>query len=203
MSEIVTGADGRTLSRRGVETRARLLEAAEQVFGDLGYYDASIVKITEAAGVGQGTFYLYFASKQEVFDELVRDLNRRIRHAMTESAERAETRLEAEMLGFRGYFTFAQEHPGLYKIIRQAAFVSPEIFRYHYDRVSEGYVAALREAAEHGQVGPIEPEVAAWALMAIGEMICLRWILWGGGEVPDHVAAELARIIRSVLEPPA
>ena len=86
---------------------------------------------------------------------------------------------------------------------RLAAFVSPEIFRYHYDRVSAGYVAALREAAEHGEVGPIEPEVAAWALMAIGEMIGLRWILWGGGEVPDHVAAELARIIRSVLEPPA
>ena len=32
---------------------------------ELGYHDASIVKITEAAGVAQGTFYLYFASKKE------------------------------------------------------------------------------------------------------------------------------------------
>jgi AcrR family transcriptional regulator len=67
----VTGADGRELSARGLETRNKLLEAAEQVFGDLGFHDASIVKITEAAGVGQGTFYLYFGSKQEIFDELV------------------------------------------------------------------------------------------------------------------------------------
>jgi len=47
---VVTGADGRTLSSRGVETRSRLLESAEDVFADLGYHDASIVKITEAAG---------------------------------------------------------------------------------------------------------------------------------------------------------
>jgi AcrR family transcriptional regulator len=199
----VQGADGRTLSPRGLETRGRVLDAAEQVFGDLGYHEASIVKITEAAGVGQGTFYLYFASKHEVFDELVRDLNRRIRHAMTESAAKGETRLEQEILGFRGYFEFTARHPGLYKIIRQAAFVSPDIFKWHYDRVSERYVAALRESAARGELGSIDPEVAAWALMAVGETIGLRWIVWGDGHVPSHVVAELGRIIRAVLEPPS
>jgi len=198
----VHGTDGRALSSRGIETRTRLIEAAEEVFGELGYHDASIVKITEAAGVGQGTFYLYFESKKEIFDELVRDLNRRIRHAMTEASAGAENRLEAELLGFRGYFAFAREHPGLYLIIRQAAFVSPELFRYHYDRVSEPYVAALQEAGARGDVGPIDAEVTAWALMAIGEMIGMRWVVGGDGHVPEHVERELARIIRAVLEAP-
>jgi AcrR family transcriptional regulator len=49
---------------RGTRTRAKLLEAAEAVFASVGYHDASIVKITEAAGVGLGTFYLYFDGKQ-------------------------------------------------------------------------------------------------------------------------------------------
>ena len=57
-----TGADGRALKKRGAATRRRLLESAEQVFAELGYHEASIVKITEAAGVAQGTFYLYFSS---------------------------------------------------------------------------------------------------------------------------------------------
>jgi AcrR family transcriptional regulator len=203
MSDTVTGTGGRALSARGVETRQKLLDAAEQVFGELGYHAASIVKITEAAGVGQGTFYLYFASKKEIFDELVRDLNRRIRHAMTEASAEAKSRLEAELLGFRGYFEFTEQHPGLYKIIRQSAFVSPEMFRYHYDRVSEPYIAALRDAVDRGEVGPIDPEVTAWALMAVGEMVGMRWIVGGEGSVPPRVQAELARIIRSVLEPPA
>ena len=200
MTEVVTGANGRTLSRKGVETRQRLLEAAEEVFGDLGYVDASIVKITEAAGVGQGTFYLYFASKQEIFDELVRDLNRRVRHAMKEASSQGTTRLESELLGFGAYFRFTTEHPALYRIIRQAEFVSPAMLRYHYDKLSEGYVEGLREAMERGEVGDINPEVTAYTLMAAGELIGMRWILWGDGTIPEHVSAELARIVRSVLE---
>jgi hypothetical protein len=36
--------------------------------------------------------------------------------------------------------------------------------------------------------------------MAAGELLGMRYILWGDGEVPAHVEAELARIIRCVLE---
>ncbi len=198
----VQGAHGRTLSARGVETRTKLLAASEQVFAELGYHDASIVKITEAAGVGQGTFYLYFASKQEIFDELVRHLNRRIRHALKEASSQGKDRFEAEILGFGAFFEFTREHPGLYGIIRQAEFVSPEMFRYHYDTMSEGYAEGLREAKARGETGDIDPEVTAWALLAAGEMIGLRCILWGDGSMPEHVERELARIIRGVLGTP-
>jgi AcrR family transcriptional regulator len=178
-----------------------LLEAAEAVFAEHGYHDASVVKLTEAAGVGQGTFYLYFASKQEVFDELVRDLNRRVRRAMKEASSQGKTRLEAELLGFRAYFRFTAEHPALYRIIRQAEFVSPDMLRYHYDRLSSGYVEALQEASERGEIAELDPEVAAWALMGMGELIGMRWILWEhGAEMPEDVLAELDRIIRCILE---
>jgi AcrR family transcriptional regulator len=202
MTEIVTNAAGRPLSRRGLDTRRRLLDAAEEVFSELGYHDASIVKLTEAAGVAQGTFYLYFDSKKAVFDELVRDLNRRVRHAMKEGSSRGGTRLEQELLGFEEYFRFTAEHPALYRIIRQAEFVSPEMLHYHYERLSTGYIEALSEAARAGEIGPLDPEVTAWALMGLGELIGMRWILWNenGGRLPAHVFAELGRIVRCVLE---
>ena len=197
------GADGRILSSKGERTRGRLIEAAEQVFADLGYHEASIVKITEGAGVGQGTFYLYFSSKKEIFDELVRDLNRRVRHAMKEASAQGGTRLEAELLGFAAYFRFTSEHTALYRIIRQAEFVSPEMLHYHYDRLSEGYVEALQEATAAGEAGAIDPEVTAWALMGMGELIGMRWILWNEQrELPRRVVNELERIVRCVLEPP-
>src|SRR6059058_1471003 len=188
MTDVLTNTAGRPLSRRGLDTRRRLLDAAEQVFGEYGYHDASMVKITEAAGVAQGTFYLYFDSKKAVFDELVRDLNRRVRHAMKEGSQRGGTRLEAELLGFRAYFRFTAEHPALYRIIRQAEFVSPDMLRYHYDRLSGGYVEALREASDRGEIAKLDPEVAAWALMGMGELIGMRWILWEqAAEMPKAV----------------
>jgi AcrR family transcriptional regulator len=195
------GVDGRELSRRGVQTRTRLLEAAEQVFADVGYHEASIVKITEAAGVAQGTFYLYFEGKKQVFDELVVDLNRRVRHAMKEASSKGTTRVESEILGFAAYFRFTSEHKALYRIIRQAEFVSPEMLRYHYDRLSEGYVEALTEAVESGEIGDVDPKVTAWALMGMGELIGLRWLLMENlDRMPKSVLDEIERIIGCVLE---
>jgi AcrR family transcriptional regulator len=196
----VKGVDGRVLSRKGTETRRRLLEAAEKTFADLGYHDASIVKITEAAGVSQGTFYLYFSSKKDVFDELVRDLNRRVRHAMKEASAEGATRLEAELRGFAAYFRFTAEHTALYRIIRQAEFVSPEMLRYHYERISEGYSEALRAAVASGEAGAIDPDVTAYALMGMGELVGMRWILWADrDEIPEPIFDEVGRIIDRVL----
>ena len=199
-AELLTGVDGRPLSSRGARTRRRLLEAAEGVFAELGYHDASIVKITEAAGVGQGTFYLYFTGKREVFDEVVLDLNHRVRLAMTEAAAAGATRAEKERLGFAAFFRFTAEHPALYRIIRQAEFVSPDVLHRHYERLTEGYVAGLREAMATGEIEDGDAEVLAWALMGIGELVGMRWILWGErDELPESVAEELGRIITRAL----
>jgi AcrR family transcriptional regulator len=199
---VITGTDGRPLAAKGQRTRARLLEAAERVFSELGYNDASIVKITEAAGVGQGTFYLYFQSKAEIFDQLVRDLNHRVRRAMTEGAQQGKTRIESELFGFRAFFRFTAEHPALYRIIRQAEFASPETLQFHYDRLVEGYVAALERAMEAGEIERRDPEVLAWALMGIGELIGMRYILWAEqNEVSERVLREIERIITCILEP--
>jgi hypothetical protein len=64
--ELVSSATGRPLTKRGEATRRRLLEAAELVFADQGYHEASIVKITERAGIGLGTFYLLSCSTSTV-----------------------------------------------------------------------------------------------------------------------------------------
>ena len=194
------GMTGKTLTARGQRTRRRLLEAAEKVFADVGYHEASIVKITESAGVGQGTFYLYFESKKAIFDELVLDLNARVRHAMTEAAAGGSTRAESELRGFAAFFRFTAEHPALYRVIRQAEFVSPETLHEHYERLTGGYVNALRQAMEAGEVAAGDPEVLAWSLMGIGELVGMRWILWDGDtEMPADVFDELARIIVRAL----
>jgi AcrR family transcriptional regulator len=188
------------LTARGQRTRQKLLDAAERIFAELGFHDASIVKITEAAGVGQGTFYLYFGSKKQIFDELVLDLNARVRHAMTEAAAAGGTRAESELLGFGAFFRFTAEHPALYRIIRQAEFVSPESLQLHYERLTEGYVAGLKQAMVAGEVAEGDPEVLAWSLMGIGELVGMRWILWNGAaEMPDAVFDELARILVRAL----
>jgi AcrR family transcriptional regulator len=188
-------------TERGARTRTRLLEAAEKTFTEVGYHEASIVKIAEAAGVAPGTFYLYFVGKQDIFDELVEDLNGRVRRAMADAASRGQDRGQAERLGFEAFFRFTAEHPGLYRVIRQAEFVSPRALRLHYERIVAGYARGLQEAMERGEITTADPEVLAWALMGVGEMIGLRWILWGDtGEIPTAVFEETVRFVQRALD---
>ena len=209
--ELVSSATGRPLTKRGEATRRRLLEAAELVFAEQGYHEASIVKITERAGIGLGTFYLYFDSKQAIFEALVLDLNRRVRHSMSEAMEGASGRLEAERAGFAGFFRFTAEHPALYRVVREAEFVSPEVLRLHYTRIVEGYEAGLRAAQAAGDVDrALDPETTAWALMGMGELIGMRFLLWerdGDGKPPAQldpaVFAGMTRLIDNALAPRA
>ncbi|QTV79605.1 TetR/AcrR family transcriptional regulator [Microbacterium sp. NIBRBAC000506063] len=189
--ELVSPATGRPLTKRGEATRRRLLEAAEAVFAELGYHEASIVKITERAGVALGTFYLYFDSKQTIFEALVIDLNSRVRHSMTEAMTGATSRIEAERRGFEGFFRFTAEHPALYRVVREAEFVSPQAMRLHYERIVEGYVAGLSAAQADGDVdAALDPEITAWALMGMGELIGMRFLLWerdAAGTAPTEI----------------
>ncbi len=205
----VSQVTGRPLTKRGEATRRRLLEAAEHVFADQGYHEASIVKITERAGIGLGTFYLYFDSKQAVFESLVVDLNQRVRHSMAEAMAGAATRIDAERAGFAGFFRFTAEHPALYRIVREAEFVSPEMLRLHYTRIVEGYEAGLRRAQQAGEIdAALDPAVTAWALMGMGELIGMRFLLWerdedglGPQRLPDDVFDDMMRFIRNALAP--
>ena len=170
------------------------------MFADLGFHAASIVKITEAAGVAQGTFYIYFESKQAVFEEVVLDLNHRVRQAMAEGTRDATTRAEAERGGFRGFFQFTAEHPALYRVIRQAEFVAPAMLERHYATIATGYVDGLSQAMAAGEIAPADPEVVAWALMAVGEMIGMRWVLWPRAkEIPPEVFEETMAFVTRAL----
>lgn len=166
------------VTRRGEETRRRILDSAEEVFGESGYYEASVSEITRRANVAQGTFYIYFHTKRDIFVELVDDLGRQVRDAIRRAVGDAPTRLEAERRGFAAFFTFVAEHRRIYSIVQEAERVAPETAQAYYHNISRGYERGLRAAIKAGEVRPLDPDVVAHALMGIGHFLALRWIVW-------------------------
>src|SRR3954454_8017687 len=53
------------------ERRRQIMDAAKAVFAQAGYHGASIHAIIERAEIARGTFYLYFESKNAVFDSIL------------------------------------------------------------------------------------------------------------------------------------
>jgi AcrR family transcriptional regulator len=180
---------------KGERTRARLVAAAEEVFAEGTYDEASIVEITRRAGVSQGTFYLYFPSKLEIFREVIRDLGHQLRSRIAIAVTGAASRAETERLGFQAFFEFTGEHPELYRIIRQAEFVDRDSYRQHYERLADGYIRGLKEAMASGEMREIDPTVLAYCLMGVAEIVGMRWILWEDGRMPGNVVDSIVDFI--------
>lgn len=189
------------VTARGEATRRRLLNAAEQEFGTNGYHGASVSSITQRADIAQGTFYLYFRSKEELFTTLVRDIGHQLRAASAQAIAKASNRLEAERLGLEAFLAFATRHRGLYRIVQESQFVDPLIFREYYEKLAEGYGAALAAAARRNELAPGDADVRAWAIMGIGHFLGLRWCLWQKKQPPPEVLDEVMGFITRGMGP--
>ena len=166
------------VTARGEATRRRILDAAEEVFGEMGYHEASVSEITRRAGVAQGTFYIYFNSKRETFVELVEDIGERLRAATSAAIRDSASRLDAERHGFTAFFRFVYEHRRIYRIIEEAGRVAPEAAREYYRHISAGYERGLSAAMRAGEIREGNVEALAYALMGIGHFLALRWLIW-------------------------
>ena len=181
-------------TERGRRTRERLIRAAEEVFGEAGYYEARIAEITRKAGVALGTFYLYFSSKEELFRALLASLNHRLRQRLRTRTEGLPTRAAMEEEGMREFFRFMTHHRKLYRIVKQAEAVDPALYREYYARIARGYGEGLTAAMDRGELRRFDPELVAYALMGMADFVASRYVVWEP-EPLDGKADELADLI--------
>ncbi len=188
-------------TRRGERTRQKILDAAEREIGRKGFAEASISTITAEAVVGQGTFYLYFRSKEDVLRELVLRMGRRLRRHLTLAIADAPGRLEAERRGLRAFLEFVRANPDLYRVVAESQFVDPAIFRRYYEEFAATYRAGLEVAEAKGEIRKGDAEVRAWALMGISDMVGRRFALWDSKTPLKRVADAAFALINQGLAP--
>ncbi len=73
------------------EARQRqILSCAKRVFAERGYHAANVSHICEAAGIGRGTLYQYFANKRAVLTAILRETLERVRALMEQQSRETE-----------------------------------------------------------------------------------------------------------------
>jgi TetR/AcrR family fatty acid metabolism transcriptional regulator len=66
-------------SEPSLSTREAILQAASEVFGEVGYHHMTIDEVAKRANLGKGTIYLYFESKQDLALSILMQMNERVR----------------------------------------------------------------------------------------------------------------------------
>src|SRR5262249_52896863 len=103
---------------RNAWTKQKIFDAATKVVGKYGYAEASVARITEQAGVAQGTFYNHFENRQELLEQLLPKIGLdmvRFIHARTGTAHTARQEIER----FSAFFDFILEVPEFLRILNE------------------------------------------------------------------------------------
>jgi len=182
-------------TRRGRETREKLLQAAEVEFGERGFADASIASITQRAGVALGTFYVYFESKEEIFRALVSYMGDLTRQWVSERVAESPDRLTAERRGVEAFIDFVRSHRNLYRIVSMAQFVAEDAFREYYTVFADAYRQNLKRAAKDKEIRDGDCEVWGWALIGMTVFLGMRFADWDEERSSEDIAAAASDLI--------
>jgi AcrR family transcriptional regulator len=157
---------------KGERTRAAIVSAGRVVFERMGYSDARVSDIVAEAGIAHGSFYTYFPSKREVFQEVLMEMGSKIREAVAHAPEDVDGHTVKNLeRANRRYLEAHHAHARLMVLYEQVSTFDPVISKFrvdarrrHVDRVSR----TIRRLQERGLADPkVEPAQTAAALVAM------------------------------------
>lgn len=201
------GSGGGRSSRRAGDKRERILSAAVRVFAENGFYDTRVSDVAKAAGVADGTIYLYFRSKDELLISLFEDRLDKLLAFMEKELDslpdaKAKLRRVIEM------------QLGLLEGERDLAEVITVILRQSTRLIKEfaapkftAYLDAIARVVSEGQAAgtfrrDLSPNVVAVAVFGSLDAVALTWAL-GRAEAGALVRAskQIAEVFLRGLEP--
>jgi len=196
-----------TSERAKLERRRQIIEAAKAVFADAGYHGASIHAIIERAQIARGTFYLYFASKEAVFDSILDqamgDLRARMHRIEVDdpNAPPPQVQLRAQVVATLEYIV--RDRP-LAMLLLSAGHTpdaeAAERLDQFFGEVRDLLRRAFESGTEIGLLRKVQPELAASAMLGMIRGIVEMLVTQPEAPEVDSVVDELLLVaLRGVL----
>lgn len=115
-----------------------------------------MARITESAGVAQGTFYNHFPSRQALLDELLPALGRDMAQFIQDRTREVTPEGAREVARFEAFFAYLRDNPGFLRILNEAEFAAPLAYRRHIDNIAGPYQRILQRARDRGEIADFD-----------------------------------------------
>jgi AcrR family transcriptional regulator len=163
--------------RTKASNRAAILEAARDVFAELGYDAATVRDVIRRTELASGTFYNYFPDKESVLRALLEDSAREWRRRVREARAQARTLEDFVGGGFRAFFSFIADDPTLFAVLRRNA----PIIRALVEEPALGagldeLLTDLEAAMERGRMPEVDAEYMTAAMAGVGFEVGIRMV---------------------------
>ena len=157
---------GRKPRADAVRNRERVLEAAKAVFS-AGGPDASLEAVAEAAGVGIGTLYRHFPTREALFEAVYRREVQQLADLAEELKQKAEP-VAALRQWMRSNVRFVATKKGMSAALALAAYKNSELYSYSFDQLTRAVRGLLDRAVAAGEIrDDVSPEDLLRALIGM------------------------------------
>lgn len=149
-----------------VRNRELVLEAAKSVFSS-GGPETSLEAVARAAGVGIGTLYRHFPTREALFEAVYRREVEQLAELAEQLKQDAEP-LEALRRWMHSNVRFVATKKGMSTALALAAYKNPELFSYSFERLTRAVGGLLDRAIGAGEIrDDISPEDLLRALVGM------------------------------------
>lgn len=187
-------------SASGQETESAILQAAETVFSQKGFFGTTVAEIVERAGVSRGTFYLYFKNRDEVFSAiLARVVGEMFMLSASHQSGSPQERLEGAN---RAYLEIFRRHREFMRSVIQVATFDTEVAET-LNTLRGKFIERVRNHLERGLKAGVchdlDPGITSFLLVIMVEFAAYTWLSfdWQPHETPfdfDRVVEEMSTI---------
>jgi len=191
-------ARGRKVNSNGERSKQLLLEKAIELFSTHGYHETKISDIVTAANVTQPTFYLYFKSKEKLFNDLNEEFKKNLLSIFSNKLESLHngsiTTREFIYESIENAFNYFNENPNLTKIGLFDSQSAGEL----KDQVVQLFIKTLKNEQDRLTLhNKIDIDTLAHSILGSIERLTLKYILTKQ-QSPQKLANDIINIYFSV-----
>ena len=190
---------------RSAAKRERILDAAVKVFAQEGFYNAKVAQIAHAAGVADGTIYLYFKSKDDLLISLFEDRMERVNETLRAALAGSDSALEQLRAVVRLHLQLVAENRHMAEVIcvelRQSSKFVKEYANPKFGEFLRLIAGAIAAGQKKGEIRrDVDPPIIARALFGMLDEIALAWLVKGRDKIDlDRATEQLANLFTDGL----
>jgi len=184
-----------SLSKKGEETRKKIVESAIKIFKDFGYDESSIKKIAENIGLKNSTIYRYFKNKKDLFNSLIKDFEDRLIERIKEKIKNEKGILKKVERFILEYIEFIKENREIYDIFREAEFVNLPLTRFYYKKLVDILKDIFNEKIKN-----CDCEALSYSILGSFYFIIINYLIWENENLNENQIESLLKFVREGID---
>jgi AcrR family transcriptional regulator len=182
------------------QRRHQLLDVAREQFAARGFHQTSMDEIADVAGVTKPVLYQHFASKRELYLELLQQVGGELSDALASAAAAQPTPFARLLSGFRAYFAFVSERTSAFELLFGGGAQRTPEFADAIQAVEERLATVIAGFID-ADIRPDHRRLLGFAIVGAAEVASRQWVIRAAPGVPLDPAEgdRLARWLADVL----